>query len=66
MKAMEHTNDSGATLLGTTAGLWLMQKFFWLAGAFTIGNLASVATVIAGVCSAVFYIYSTYKKSKEK
>jgi hypothetical protein len=63
---MDHTNDSGATLLGTTAGLWLMQKFFWLAGAFTIGNMASLATVFAGACTGIFYIYSIYKKSKEK
>jgi hypothetical protein len=49
----------GLEFLGVTLGLWLLQ-------AMTLSNMASMATVLAGLATAVYHIYSTYKKSKEK
>ncbi len=49
---------------GLTAGLWVCQKFLWLANAAVLANLASLATVFSGVAAGSYWLYSLYKKWK--
>jgi hypothetical protein len=61
---MEQQHDSGSVLLGMTMGLWMMQKFFTLAQAMTLANMASIATIFSGLCAGSYWLYSLYKKYK--
>jgi len=62
---MDQQHDSGSVLLGITMGLWMMQKFFTLAQAMTLANMASVATIFSGLCAGSYWLYSLYKKYKD-
>jgi hypothetical protein len=61
---MDQQNESGSVLLGLTMGLWMMQKFFSLAQAMTLANMASIATIFSGLCAGSYWLYSLYKKYK--
>jgi hypothetical protein len=66
--ALDQTSSGGAggLLQGTTICLWMMQSLFQLAGDMTLANWASIATIFSATCASAYWLYSLYRKSKEK
>jgi hypothetical protein len=53
---MDHLG--GVKFFGFTVGLWMLQ-------ALTLSNVASIATILAGLGTAAFHIYSLYRKVQD-
>jgi len=54
---MDHLE--GFHFLGLTMMLWMLQ-------ALTLSNVASIATILAGLGTAAFHMYSLYRKVKDE
>jgi hypothetical protein len=61
---MDHNNHNAPFLTMLTGGLWLMQKFLFLAKAFLLADMASLATIFSGMAAGSYWLYSLYKKWK--
>lgn len=61
---MDNNTHNAPFLTMLTGGLWLCQKFLWLASAEILANIASLATVFSGVAAGSYWFYSLYKKWK--
>jgi len=59
---MDQNHHNAPFLTALTGGLWICQKFLWLASAGFLANLASLATIFAGIASGSYWIYSLIKK----